>query len=166
MRALSILGIALAMAMTSCSGISSRLAPGTYTVSAIVESYPDGTAKACRTLYFTMPGDCGDAIPISQFGNARLPFAGVAQTRGAYLTPILKLTGTWTGSALALTAPPTRAAAASGPLKVWSATQPPPEAQMLAGLTTAAGLRDQQVLMADLVYLQHRGIVVMEELAS
>jgi hypothetical protein len=35
-------------------------------------------------------------------------------------------------------------------------------AQVVAGGPTAAGLRDQQVLLAALAGLQHRGILVME----
>lgn len=160
MRPASLLGIALAIALTGCEGTSH--VQGIYSVSAMVEAYPDGTAKACRTLYLSLPADCASTLPISELGGARLPFLQRGATRGAYITPTMKLVGTWTGSSLALTAPPTRAGASSTPLRVWSAAGHPPVAQMEAGLPTEAGQRDQQALMADLSDLRHRGIVVME----
>jgi hypothetical protein len=148
------------MAITGCGGTTQ--VQTIYSVSAMMESYSDGSAKACYLLTLSMPGDCGEGLPITQLGNVRLPFLQVAATRGAYLTPTMTLTGMWTGSSLALTAPPTRAASPSKPLLVWSATGPPPAPQMEAGMPTAAGLRDQKVLIADLADLQHRGIVVLE----
>jgi hypothetical protein len=148
------------MALTGCGETTHIQA--IYSVSAMMESYADGTAKVCRTIYLSLPADCASTLPISGLGNARLPVLQIAATRGAYITPIMKLTGTWTGSSLALTVPPTQATAASRPLRVWSANRPPPVAQLIGGQTTAAGLRDQQILLADLVDLQHRGIVVME----
>ena len=160
LRLATALGIALVMALTGCG--ETTHVQGVYSVSAMMESYPDGTARACRTVYDSLPADCASTLSISELGNARLPFLQVAATRGAYLTPTMKLTGTWTGSSLALTAAPSPAAAPSRPLRVWSANRPPSEAQIAAGQTTAAGLRDQQVLMADLVDLQRRGILVME----
>jgi hypothetical protein len=92
----------------------------------------------------------------------RLPFSQVSLTRGAYLTPTMKLTGTWTGSFLALTAPPTQTAAETSPVTVWSSTVPLPVTQMQAGVPTAAGLRGQQALMADFPDLRRRGILVIE----
>lgn len=165
-RALTILAIGLMATVTACGGTSNAPgtsgAAGTYTVSSIVEAYPDGTARACRAVYLTAPGDCAGGIPISNLGQGRLPFAGVAQAHGAYFTPILKLTGLWTGSGLALTAPPVPAAAASAPRKEWSAAQPPAQPQLVGGVVTRAGLLDQEALLADLGYLQQHGVVVME----
>jgi hypothetical protein len=162
MRRSGILGIVLVMGLTCCGGTAAHVAPAGYTVSATVEYYPDGTAKACHTINLSLPSDCGSTLPITQLGNARLPFLAVAATRGAYLTPTMKLSGRWTGSSLALTSQPTRAAAPTTQLRVWSASGPPHVAQLEAGMPTAAGLRDQQALMNDLADLRQRGIVVME----
>lgn len=172
MRSFSVFSIAIAIALTGCSGTTAHVpsaapitaphvASGGYTVSATLESYADGTAIACYLIELSLPGDCGSGVPISGLGNARLPFDRAAMTRGAYLTPTMHLIGTWTGTSLALSVPPARSATATSPIEVWSASKPPAVAQMVAGSTTPAGFRDQQVLMADLPNLQVRGILVM-----
>lgn len=173
MRSLSVLPIVLAIALSACSGSAAsvppapeptapRSEPGGYTVTAILAVYPDGTVKACQTVLLSLPGQCGSSVPISGLGNTRLPFDHVALPRGAYFTPAMKLIGTWTGTSLALTVPPIRSAVATDPIKLWSATKPPSPAQMHAGYPTAAGLRDQQVLLADNADLLRRGILVLE----
>lgn len=172
MRLSTVLGIALTTALTACSGGAAHVPPtagptapgassGSYTVSAMMEVYPDGSALACYLMELSLPGDCGSGVPVSQLGNVRLPFSQGAMTRGAYLTPTMKLVGNWNGTSLALTAPATQPAEPASQIKVWSAVKPPSPAQMVDGSTTAAGFRDQQALMADLADLQARGILVM-----
>jgi hypothetical protein len=171
MRSSSVFSVAIAIVLAGCSGTTAKVPPAAaitaphaasagYTVSAILESYPDGTATACYLINLSFPGDCS-GVPISGLGNARLPFDQVAMTRGAYLTPTMRLIGTWSGTSLALSLPPVHSATATSPIEVWSASKPPAVAQMVAGSTTPAGFRDQQVLMADLPDLQARGILVM-----
>ena len=173
MRSVWVLGIAVAIALSACSGGAATVpsaaessAPGsesaTYTVTAMLEVYPDGTVKACQTVLLSLPGQCGSSVAISRLGNTRLPFDEAALPRGAYFTPTMKLIGIWTGTSLAVTVPPVRSSVATDSIKVWSATKPPSPAQMVAGYPTAAGFRDQQVLLADLVDLQALGILVME----
>ncbi len=162
----------MAIALTGCSAgaahvlppspiVGPHVATGVYTVSAILESYPNDTVMACQSVLLSLPGQCGGGVPIS-LGKTRLPFSEEALPRGAYFTPILKLIGTWNGSSLALSTPPSPSATQSDPIVMWSATKPLAVAQMAAGMPTAAGLRDQQALMTDLTYLQARGILVME----
>jgi hypothetical protein len=167
MRAFRVVAAAVAIALAGCSGppvppAGSQGTAGGWTVSATLEVYPDGTATACYGIWHTYPPDCMGGMPVTQFGITRLPFSGVAKARGAYMTPTMKLTGKWTGSSLALTAPPTQTAAETSPLTVWSSTVRLPVAQMQAGVPTAAGLRDQEVLNADLRDLERRGIVMLE----
>jgi hypothetical protein len=173
MRSFSVFSIAIAIALTGCSGTTAHVpsaapitaphaASPSYTVTAILEAYPDGTARACRTIETSLPGECGSSVLISHLGSARLPFDHVARTRGAYFTPIMQLIGTWTGTSLALTAPPLKSVSETDVMKVWSATKPPSPAQMHAGYPTAAGFRDQQVLLADNADLLARGILVLE----
>jgi hypothetical protein len=170
---LSVLGIALALALSACSGGAASVPPaaapsaprsdfGTYTVTAILAVYPGGTVKACQTILLSLPGQCGSSVAITGVGNTRLPFDQVAAPRGAYFTPTMQLVGTWTGTSLALTVPPVRSAVATDLIKLWSAAKPPSPAQMHAGSPTAAGLRDQQDLLADYPDLEARGIVVLE----
>ena len=167
MRAFRVVAGAVAIALAGCSGppvppAGSQGTAGGWTVSTMLEVYPDGTATACYGIYHTDPPDCFGGVPVTEFGMPRLPFLERAQARGAYMTPTMKLTGKWTGSALALTEPPTRTAAETSPLTVWSSTVPLRVVQMQAGVPTAAGLRDQEVLNADLRDLRGRGIMVLE----
>jgi hypothetical protein len=173
MRSFSFLGIVLALALSACGGGAASVPPaaepraptsdfGTYTVTAILAVYPDGSVRACETVLLSLPGQCGASVAISGLRNTRLPYDQAALPRGAYFTPTMQLIGTWTGTSLAVTVPPVRSAVATDPIKLWSATKPPSPAQMDAGSTTPAGFRDQQVLLADYAELEARGIVVME----
>jgi hypothetical protein len=173
MRSFGVFSIAIAIALTGCSGSTAKVPPAaaitaphvaspTYTVTAILEAYPDGTVRACQTMELSYPGECGSSVLVTHLGSARLPFDGVAWTRGAYFTPTMQLIGTWTGTSLALTSPPVQSASQTEAIKVWLATKPPSPPQMHAGYPTAAGFRDQQVLLADNADLLGRGILVME----
>jgi hypothetical protein len=173
MRSLSALGIALALALSACSGGAASVPPaakpsspssgfGSYTVTAILEVYPDRSVRACQSMLFSYPGQCGSSVAISGLGNTHLPTDGVAWPRGAYSTPVMQLIGTWTGTSLAVTVPPVQSAVPTESIRLWSATKPPSPAQMHAGYTTEAGFQDQQVLLADYADLESRGIVVLE----
>lgn len=173
MRLLSVLGIALAFALGACNSGGSSVPPvtaptgpgsdfGTYTVTATLAVYPDGTVRACETILLSLPGQCGASVPISGLGKTRLPFDSVAAPRGAYFTPPMRLIGRWTGTSLAVTAPPVQSAVPTDRIKLWSATTPPSPAQMQSGYPTGVGFQDQQVLLAGYENLQARGIVVME----
>jgi hypothetical protein len=161
------------MSLAGCSGaaahvpaaspsIATHAFSGAYVVSATLEVYPNGTVSACQTVLLSLPGQCGASVAVTGLGSTRLPFSSPALPRGAYFTPILKLIGTWNGSSLVVSAPPSPSAAQSEPIVMWSAAKPPAVAQMAAGMPTAAGLRDQQTLLNDQAYLEARGIFVME----
>ena len=173
MRSFRGLVLVLAISLTGCTGpaahvpaaspsIATHVTSGAYAVSAMLEAYPNGTVRACLTELLSLPGQCGEGVAVSGPGSTRLPFSRVALPRGAYFTPILKLVGTWNGSSLVVSAPPSPSATQSEPIVMWSAANPPAVAQMAAGMPTASGLRDQESLLADQAYLEARGILVME----
>ena len=179
MRSFSVLGFVLALALSACSGGAAGVPPaagvspaagptaprsdsGTFTVTATLAVYPDGTVRACQTMLLSLPGQCGSSVPITQVGTSPLPFEAIALPRGAYFTPTMQLIGTWTGTSLALLVPPVRSSVATEPIRLWAAPKPPSPAQMDGGYTTTDGFKDQQALMADYANLESRGIVVLE----
>ena len=161
MRLKRVVTIALMLVVCACAALPRVPPRDTLSVYAAVESYPDGRASACLSVLASLPAQCGEGVKLTNVRRSELPFREPAATDGAYFTGPLRLTGTWTGSALALTTRPVPASTGSRPVRVWTASHLPAIPQMEGGRVTAAGIRDQQDLMAGEPDLATHGIVLM-----
>jgi hypothetical protein len=128
----------------------------TYSVNVMVQIERDGSIGICSG---PIPSSdtaqrCPVTIPV-QIDVASLPHAQTLRD-GTVWTPILELTGTWTGKSLVVTSPPKRAANGT-PMG-----RPGPDSGNAPNTPTESMLQNQWRLAADNAGLQEKGIWIVE----
>jgi hypothetical protein len=126
-----------------------------YTVAASVQVDTHLAVTACYFYTLQYPAAPCSGVPLTNVNVRSLPVAEMLRD-GTRWSPILELTGVWTGSALALTSPPVPAAAAT-PLPT-----PPHTDYTRATQPTEQFYRDQSRLNRDWERLRTNGIWMME----
>jgi hypothetical protein len=127
----------------------------TYSVNAVVEILSDGSTDICGVMISAVypRQKCDGTIPL-RVDAASLPHDSTLRD-GTILTPILELTGTWTGDTLVVTSPPKVASA-------WSPWEMPGlDSGNAPNDPTAAFLQNQQRLTMDDAKLRAKGIRVL-----
>ena len=126
-----------------------------YTVATNLQILPDHSVGLCMPYrYLTgIPSRC-DAVPVSNVDWSQLKRAQTLRD-GTIWTPLLTLTGVWTGSSLALTEPPS------------PADETTPVDRPMSGTATSPTMPDRDVanqhrLIQDDAVLKSQGIWAME----